>query len=103
MKRLSICRFLCSLTLVTLVCAAASIAHAEQWTTPTPEELSMTSQPEVPGAAAVYLNREEITIDRLHMFSTYVRLKVLTEKGKEYADVELRYASSDDGGSISVD
>ncbi len=49
----------------------------------------MTSQPEVPGAAAVYLFREETTEDNLHMFSIYVRLKVLTERGKEYANVEL--------------
>ena len=37
------------------------------------------------------------------MFSTYVRLKVLTESGKKYANVELGYASSNDNGSISVD
>jgi hypothetical protein len=72
-----------------LVCMIASIAHAEQWTAPTPEELKMTSQPEVPGAAAVYLYREETTDDDLHMWSVYVRVKVLNEKGKEYANVEL--------------
>ena len=65
-------------------------ARADQWTAPTPEELSMTSQPEVPGAAAVYLFREETTDDKLHMFSIYVRLKVLTERGKEYGNVELQ-------------
>ncbi|HZY63085.1 MAG TPA: DUF3857 and transglutaminase domain-containing protein [Edaphobacter sp.] len=103
MNRLSICRPLCSLTVGVLLGIASPFAHADHWTTPTPEELSMTSQPEVPGAAAVYLDREEITIDEFHMFSTYVRLKVLTEKGKEYANVELGYASSEDGGSVSVD
>ena len=60
--------------------AFTSIAHA-QWTPPTDEELKMTSQPEVPGAAAVYLFKEEITDDKLHMWSKYVRLKVLTERG----------------------
>jgi hypothetical protein len=63
----------------------------------------MTSQPEVPGAAAVYLFREETTEDKLHMFSTYVRLKVLTERGKEHANVELAYAHSRDGGSTVID
>jgi Domain of Unknown Function with PDB structure (DUF3857)/Transglutaminase-like superfamily len=76
-------------------------AHA-QWTPPTPEELSMTAQPEVPGAAAVYLFREETTEDDFHMFSIYVRLKVLTEKGKEYANVELEYASVAFGGGTSI-
>src|SRR5579863_6964145 len=76
----------------------AAIAHADQWTAPTAEELKMTSQPEVPGAAAVYLYKEEITDDKLHMWSKYVRLKVLTEAGKEFANVELKQYSSDEGG-----
>src|SRR5271170_6393715 len=80
----------------------SSFAHA-QWTVPTPEELSMTSQPEVPGAAAVYLFREETTVDSLHMFSIYVRLKVLTERGKEYANVELPYQHVSDGGSTAIE
>jgi hypothetical protein len=84
-----------------LLAAVSPIAHA-QWTQPTPEELSMTAQPEVPGAAAVYLYREETTEDDLHMFSTYVRLKVLTEKGKEHSNVELNYASIASGGSSSI-
>jgi hypothetical protein len=72
-----------------------------QWTTPTLEELSMTSQPEVPGASAVYLYREETTDDKLHFWKKYVRLKVLTESGKEYANVELRqYKSTDDTGFV---
>jgi hypothetical protein len=67
---------------------ASAVAYA-QWTAPTQEELAMTSQPEVPGAAAVYLYREEVTDDRLHSWRKYVRLKVLTEAGKKYANVEL--------------
>ena len=53
----------------------------------------MTSQPEVPGAAAVYLFREESSDDQLHMVSFYVRLKVLNQRGMEFADVELPYAT----------
>lgn len=74
-------------TLIATLAAAASPLLADQWTAPTKEELSMTSQPEVPGAAAVYLNKEETTEDKLHAWSIYVRLKVLTEKGKDYANV----------------
>jgi Transglutaminase-like superfamily/Domain of Unknown Function with PDB structure (DUF3857) len=80
----------------------APIARAEQWTAPTPEELKMTSQPEVPGAAAVYLFKEEITEDKLHMWSKYVRLKVLTEAGKEYANVELKQYSGSQGRGFTV-
>ncbi len=85
----SSCRSLWLSLFSALLLVVTPFAHA-QWTVPTPEELSMTSQPEVPGAAAVYLFREEITEDNLHMFSIYVRLKVLTERGKDYANVELR-------------
>ncbi len=74
---------------------AAAPARADQWTPPTPEELSMTSQPEVPGAPAVYLFREEITEDKLHMHSFYVRLKVLSDRGKDFANVELPYTRGD--------
>lgn len=68
----------------------------------------MTSQPEVPGANAVYLYREETSDDResgssgLDQYSSsvaseknfhtlYVRLKILTEAGKKYADVPILY------------
>jgi len=60
----------------------------------------MTSQPEVPGAAAVYLFREESSDDQLHMVSFYVRLKVLNQRGMEFADVELPYATGEDGYSV---
>jgi hypothetical protein len=74
--------------LLSLLALASPSAYA-QWTAPTPEELSMTVQPEVPGAAAVYLFREETTEDKLRMFSVYARIKVLTEKGKEFSTIEL--------------
>jgi hypothetical protein len=86
-----------------LTILSAVSAHAQQWTAPTPEELSMTSQPEVPGAPAVYLFREETTDDKLHMFSIYTRLKILTERGKEFSNVELNFARSSDGNSFSID
>ena len=95
----TIARFLPLVCLATLAC---SIARADQWTVPTAEELKMTSQPEVPGAAAVYLFKEEITDDKLHMWSKYVRLKVLTEAGKEYANVELKSYSLEDNGGYTV-
>jgi hypothetical protein len=85
------------LALAALVAAPALRA---QWTAPTPEELSMTSMPEVPGAAAVYLFKEEIADDALHMQSFYVRLKVLTEGGKEFGNVELPYVSGETGASV---
>jgi hypothetical protein len=62
-----------------------------QFQQPTGEELKMTSDPKAPGAAAVILNLEEVTDDPLHYHSYYERIKVLEEKGKELATVELPY------------
>ncbi len=73
-------------------CVAPLAAHASSdWQQPTPEELSMTAEPAAPNASATYLYREETTDDTLHMHSVYVRLKILTEAGKQYADVEIPY------------
>jgi hypothetical protein len=103
MVRMSRCRIFCLSLSSALLALSASFAGAQQWTVPTPEELSMTAQPQVPGAAAVYLFREETTDDKLRMFSIYVRMKVLTERGKEYSNVELNFARSSNGNSFSVD
>jgi hypothetical protein len=62
-----------------------------QFQQPTDEELKMTADPKAPGAAAVYLDIEEIANDPMHYQSTYARIKVLSEKGKELATVELPY------------
>ncbi len=65
-------------------------AHA-QFQPPSKEELEMTSDPKAPGAAAVYLYREE-KVDDPHSFKTiYERVKILTEAGKELATVHIPY------------
>jgi len=73
--------------------AALSAKASEPWTAPTPEELTMTAQPQAPGAAAVYLYREEKTDDPNQTYTEYVRLKILSEGGKDRANVELKYIS----------
>jgi hypothetical protein len=62
-----------------------------QFQQPTDDELKMTEDPKAPGAAAVYLNIEEVTDDSYHFHSVYARIKVLQEKGKELATVEVPY------------
>ncbi len=64
-----------------------------QFQQPTDEELKMTADPKAPGAAAVFLNVEEVTNDPLHYKTFYARIKVLTEKGKELATVEVPYVN----------
>ncbi len=74
-----------------LAAAFGDMAYADKWIQPTPEELKMTEEPAAPGAAAIYLFREEQADDKLHEHTLYVRLKILTEKGKDYGDVEIPY------------
>ena len=77
-----------TLLLLALVSTAPLRAQFQQ---PTDEELKMTADPKAPGAAAVYLYREETTDDVLHYHSYYERIKVLTEKGKEQATIRIPY------------
>src|SRR5208282_3419183 len=78
-------------SVVSFLAAVSPAVVYAQFQPPTPEELKMTSDPKAPGADAVYLDIEEIANDPMHFQSYYSRIKVLTEKGKELATVELPY------------
>jgi len=83
-------RSACILPLLLLALCAPAILHA-QFQDPTPDELKMTADPKAPGAAAVYLNMTEISNRENNITSFYARIKVLTEKGIDLANVELPY------------
>jgi hypothetical protein len=77
-------------------------AFGANWTQPTPDELKMTSDPAAPDSPAVYLFREEIVNDKMHSHTTYARIKILTEKGKEqFSEIEIPYKKGESGVSIS--
>jgi len=59
----------------------------------TPEELNLKSEPLAPGAPAIILFREVDRDDNIHTphEDNYVRIKILTEEGRKYANVELGY------------
>lgn len=59
-----------------------------------PDELKMTSEPLAPGAPAIILYRQ---VDRDDNIKTphednYFRIKILTEEGRRYANVEIPYS-----------
>jgi len=81
-------------TLLAVALAAPALLCA-QFQPPTDEELKMTADPKAPGAAAVYLYREETTDDSLHYRTIYERIKILSEKGKELATVRTPYERGD--------
>jgi Domain of Unknown Function with PDB structure (DUF3857)/Transglutaminase-like superfamily len=80
--------------LVSVVVSGATARAQTNFALPTPEELAMTSLTGYPGAAAVVLNREEITKDDLHVVYHYERIKILTKDGEKYANVELPFVST---------
>ena len=84
-----------SYSAVLFLVMASPVLLKAQFQQPTDEELKMTADPKAPGADAVYLYREEIANDPMHYQSFYARIKVLTEKGKELATVELPYLKGD--------
>ena len=58
-----------------------------------PEELKMTGEPLAPGAPAVILYRQVDRDDngRTSHQDEYVRIKILTEEGRKYANVEIPF------------
>jgi Transglutaminase-like superfamily. len=80
-----------SATLSLFLFLLAMQALAADWPTVSPEELSMTSIKEQPGAPAVILLREETDDDVNSAHMVYERIKILTDAGRRYADVELAY------------
>lgn len=80
-----------ALFLAIALCAWVPAFGGAKWTQPTPEELKMTSDPEAPGAAAVYLYLEQTADDTRHERTYYARIKVLTEDGRAYGDVTMPF------------
>lgn len=74
---------------LTVLCVPA----LADWPPITAEDKGFVSVPGQAGAPAVILAREEVDNDVLHVHSLYVRMKILTEAGRKYADVELPFYS----------
>ncbi len=75
----------------------APCAGAADWPVLTPEDLTMATEPNAPGAPAVFLYRQVDRDDETGSEVSLQVIKVLTEEGRKYADVEIlyrRYAES---------
>jgi hypothetical protein len=69
---------------------------AEDWLPVSQDELKMTSEPKAPGAAAIYLYRQIDRDDVRSRLTVYERVKILSEKGREYADVDIPFLKDRD-------
>jgi hypothetical protein len=78
-----------------LLCALAGFqvgaALADDWLPVTPDDLHMTSVPQAPGVAAVILYRQVDRDDSNDREDVYMRIKILSDEGRSYADVEIPY------------
>lgn len=86
---MKIARWLYPLSLLPFFLSLQAFAD---WPPISPDDLKMTSLAEQPGAPAMVLNREEIDDDVNNVHSVYERIKILTDAGREYANVELPYS-----------
>lgn len=85
-------RFYSAVRVGVLLCGAAiPLVSFGQFQAPSKEELSMTSDSQAPGAAAVYLYREVVAQDPTHHTTVYVRLKILMPEGLKAATVHISY------------
>ncbi len=69
---------------------SAAIA-AEDWLPVDPEELRMRAEPKDPTASAICLYRQEDINDAMGTVQEYMRVKILSEAGRNNANVEIDY------------
>ena len=77
---------------VLLGVAAAPAARADSWLAIDPAELAMTAEPKAPKAAAIYLYRQVDRDDASFTERHYVRIKMLSEEGRRFANLDIPYA-----------
>jgi regulator of replication initiation timing len=82
-----------SVLMFAFFCSTAIFVASEDRPPITPEDLKMTVEPLAPGASAIILYRQ---VDRDDNSTTghennFVRIKILKEEGRKYADVEIPY------------
>src|SRR6202166_2371873 len=87
--------FVCICCAYFLVCTTMPV-KADEWQPISPAELQMTSVAEAPGAPAVILYRQVDRNDVDNHEFNYLRIKILTEEGRKYANVEIPFFKSNE-------
>ena len=78
------------LSVFLFLCAATQLLAYDDWLPITPEDQKITSA-SANGADAIILYHEETSDDNTRHRNVYMRIKVLSEKGKKRADIEIPY------------
>jgi len=87
------CALLLALAGLSLLWIPGRPINADEWQPITPEELKMTSEPLAPGAPAIFLCRQVDRDDssRASTERDYVRIKIFTEEGRKFGNVEIPF------------
>lgn len=93
-----------ALCTVALAITFAGRASADNIPPVSPEELKMTSEPLAPGAPAIILFRQVDRDDRGNTAheNDFVRIKILTEEGRKYGDVEIPFSKFSGNNVVAV-
>src|SRR5215469_2067841 len=82
------------LTNLILACCWSSVAICQipdTWQPIPKEDLALKDNPADPGSAAMILERQTYTDDEKRLQTEWIRIKVFTERGKDYADIQIPY------------
>ena len=94
--KLSLCH---ALAIVVMAGSFATRGQAQGFPPLFPEDLKMTSEPKAPGASAIILYREVDHYDGgrsgIVKESSYYRIKILTEEGRKYGNIEIPFLKAD--------
>ena len=92
------CNYRCAFA---LICAATLAAMcllispasraADEWLPIDPADLALKDNPASPGSHAMILYRDEHTDSMQSSVIEYIRIKIFTEEGKKYGDVEIPF------------
>lgn len=77
--------------LVVLSLLPAAVFAADEWLPINPADLALKDNPASPGSHAMILYREEHTDSMQSFVTEYIRIKIFTEEGKKYGDVEIPF------------
>jgi len=97
--------FPCALFFVLGVAARYSTSvKASEFQPVSPEELKITSEQQAPGAPAVILYRQVDRDDsgRTAHENDYFRIKILTEEGRKYANVEIPFYKENGNNIVNI-
>lgn len=76
---------------VILACGSALAGDKFNWSAVSAEDLALKEVPGHPGLSAVILDRDTYNDDMEDMIRHTVRLKILTEQGRDHANIEIPY------------